>query len=62
MRLRCIDAGNAVGTGTGLLTEGRIYNVNKSFGGYYEVTCDDGVVYSKLKERFVVEKVDEKTF
>jgi len=52
MRVKCIDAGNEHGTGTGLLTEGKVYTVLHSFGGYHEMYCDDGKKYSKSKVRF----------
>ena len=48
----CINASDSCGTGTGLLTEGKKYIVYGSFGGYYEISCDDGVSRSKCKSRF----------
>lgn len=56
MRVKCIDAGNKKGTGTGLLTEGKIYNVLRRLGGYYEIYCDDGKIYSKNVSRFEIVK------
>jgi hypothetical protein len=54
MKVKCLYAGDAVGIGTGLLTEGRIYTVMRREGGYYIMVCDDGEVYSKLATRFVI--------
>ncbi|MGD9381582.1 MAG: hypothetical protein PVI03_03985 [Candidatus Thorarchaeota archaeon] len=52
MRVKCIDASNNHGTGDGLLTEGKVYNVLGSHGGYYIMICDDGKEYTKDKTRF----------
>lgn len=53
MRVKCIDNGDGIGRGTGLLTEGKVYEVRGTLGGYYNILCDDGKEYSKLKIRFV---------
>lgn len=58
MQVKCINAGDDCGTGTGLLTEGKIYNVlgNPYNGdGYYSILCDDGIVHTKLKDRFTTD-------
>lgn len=52
MYVTCIDAGEDKGTGNGLLTLGRKYEVLSQLGGYYMVRCDDGNLYSKSKLRF----------
>ena len=53
LRVRCIDASDDRGTGTGLLTEGKIYTVLGFVGsGYYIIRCDNGKEYSKLAVRF----------
>ena len=54
MIVKCIDAGNSKGTGTGLLTEGQLYLVLGREGGYYRIKCDNGKVYTKSHERFEV--------
>ncbi len=53
MRMICIDAGNEHGTGTKLLTHGKVYSCSVTVGGYYNVLCDDGKWYTKLKIRFM---------
>lgn len=50
--LVCVDAGNEKGTGTNLLTKGKKYEYLGSFGGYYNIMCDDGIVRTKDKTRF----------
>ena len=52
MSVKCVDASDKGGTGTGLLTEGKLYDVLGHFGGYFEIRCDDGKLRSKLKNRF----------
>ena len=52
MRVVCVDASDNRGTGTGLLTEGKEYEVGYQQGGYYQVLCDNGKVYSKYTNRF----------
>tara|TARA_R110000851_G_scaffold328133_1_gene498418 strand:+ start:744 stop:929 length:186 start_codon:yes stop_codon:yes gene_type:complete len=52
LQVRCIDAGSKYGTGDGLLTENKLYDVHGLQGGYYIILCDDGVEYTKAKARF----------
>ena len=53
MRVKCVNAGDDCGTGTGLLTEGKVYMVYGQLGGYYDILCDNGKKYTKSKSRFV---------
>ena len=52
MKVKCIDASNERGTGDGLLTIGKLYEVLGSLGGYYIIICDNGKEHIKLKCRF----------
>jgi hypothetical protein len=52
MRMTCINADDDIGTGTGLLTKGKVYMVTEADSGYYNVQCDDGKLYTKLRRRF----------
>jgi hypothetical protein len=52
MIVKCIDVSDDYGTAKGLLTLNKEYIVYKSYGGYYEIDCDDGKRYSKMKVRF----------
>lgn len=59
MKVKCIDNGNDCGTGDGLLTRNKIYNVSSSLGGYYNVLCDNGKTYTKCKTRFTTKGVKQ---
>ena len=50
MKVKCVDAGEKHGTGKGLLTKDKVYGVISHHGGYYNIICDDGKSYSKLKQ------------
>ena len=59
MKVRCIDAGNTKGTGDNLLTHGKIYDTLGSHGGYYNIRCDTGKIYTKDQSRFTTDLKQE---
>lgn len=52
MKVICTDASDYHGTGKGLLTEGKRYQVYGQLGDYYEIRCDNGKMRTKAKARF----------